>query len=644
MNLKIKNLIKYKKERVNNFMCGIYGFISPNIKSEKKETINAMSDAIYHRGPDQIGDFINEYIALGINRLSILDIKNGVQPIFSNNKQFVIIHNGEIYNYRSLRSQLKSKGYIFETNSDTEVIVNLYQEKGSKCLKDLNGMFSFAIYNLKNNDLFIARDRFGIKPLYYYKNLNIFFFASELKAFQKVKNLPLEVSYDAIDLFLTMENIPAPFTIYKDFYKLEPGYYLEFKNNTLSKKQWYELSYDKKFKHNDVNEYIENIDFLIKSSIQKRMISDVDLGAFLSGGLDSSIIASYLKNECGDLNTFNIAFEDSSFDESYYSKIVSNHLKTNHHVEVFSSEAMLNQLPSIWKNMDEPFSDASFLPTYFLSEFTKKSVTVALSGDAGDEVFGGYPTYFAHKIANWIPSFSISSLQFISSYLPSNFNNLSFDFKVKKFFKALEYLPAECHQYWLGSFDVENKKKLYSKLFLSNLNNENNLSLILGNYQNGVNNTANWEQFMKQDMRFYLQDDMLVKVDRASMAHSLEVRVPFLDHNLVEYMARVPSNFKYRGITSKFLLKKLGVKYLPRKIVNRSKKGFGIPVAKWICGPLKKQFQEIIFDSKSSINTLFNQKYNVKLLNDHLSFKADNRKLLWTLFCLENWLNINSKN
>ena len=625
-------------------MCGIYGFISPEIESEKKEIINAMSNELFHRGPDQIGNFINEYIALGINRLSILDIENGAQPILSNDKNFVIIHNGEIYNYRSLRAQLESKGYIFKTNSDTEVIVNLYQEKGPECLKDLNGMFSFAIYNIKNNDLFIARDRFGIKPLYYSKNVNKLYFASELKALQKVKYLPTEISYDAIDLFLTMENIPAPFTIYKDVFKLEPGHYLEFKNNKLLKKKWYELSYDNKFKIQNENEYIENIDFLIKNSIQKRMVSEVELGAFLSGGLDSSLIASYLQNECRDLNTFNIAFEDSSFDESDYSKIVSNHLRTNHHIETFSSDAMLNQLPSIWKNMDEPFSDASFLPTYFLSQFTKKSVTVALSGDAGDEVFGGYPTYFAHKIAKWIPDWSISSLQQMSNYIPVNFNNLSFDFKIKQFVKSLNYSQEECHQYWLGSFDAEHKKKLYSNSFLSNLNNENNLFLLLQVGKNTVKKKSDWERFMKQDMRFYLQDDMLVKVDRCSMAHSLEVRIPFLDHDLVEYMARVPSYFKYRGVTSKYLLKKIGLKYLPQKIVNRSKKGFGIPIAKWICGPLKKQFQNVILDPNSNINKLFNQKYNIKILNDHFNHRSDNRKLLWTLFCLENWLRINKGN
>ena len=626
-------------------MCGVYGFISNDYTSDKKEKLQKIGNAIRHRGPDQTGEFINEFIAMGINRLSVIDIEKGNQPIFSNNKSLVIIHNGEIYNYKILRKNLETKGYIFKTNTDTEVIVNLFQEEGANCLKHLNGMFSFAIYNIVNNELFIARDRFGIKPLYYTFQNDNFIFSSELKGIQSFPKVDLDISFDAIDLFLTMESIPTPFTIYKNIFKLERGHYLYLKNRNLENKKWYSLTYYPKFSFDNEADYVDELDGLIKNSVRSRLVSDVPIGAFLSGGLDSSLVASYMQNECSNLNTFSIGFEDASFDESYFSKLVADHLGTNHHLEIFSANSMLEILPSIWESMDEPFADASLLPTYLLSGFTKNEVTVSLSGDGGDEIFGGYPTYFAHKIAKWIPSWSASSMQYFANLLPVNYDNISFDFKVKQFCKGLSYNGDTRHQYWLGSFDKIQKEKLYNFTFTNELTNMNNLSLIIESQNSEFNSNVNWEKFMRQDMEFYLQDNMLVKVDRASMAHSLEVRVPYLDHHVAEFMARVPINLKYRGINSKYLLKKVGSKYLPDEIINRSKKGFGIPVAKWICGPLRDVFIELFSRPNSFIKTYFNEQFVNRLLDDHLNYKSDNRKLLWTLFTLENWYgkHLNSK-
>jgi asparagine synthase (glutamine-hydrolysing) len=302
---------------------------------------------------------------------------------------------------------------------------------------------------------------------------------------------------------------------------------------------------------------------------------------------------------------------------------------------------MLEILPFIWDTMDEPFADASFLPTYLLSSFTKQFVTVSLSGDGGDEVFAGYPTYFAHKIARWIPSWSVSLFQYFSTLLPVNFDNISLDFKIKQFCKGLSFRDNLRHQYWLGSFNEKQKEKLYNPHFRERLICKDLLSDLISTHM--LNNDAenNWEKHMYQDMRFYLQDNMLVKVDRSSMAHSLEVRVPYLDHHIVEFMSRVPARLKYKGYKSKYLLKKLGRKFLPDEIIDRPKKGFGIPVAKWFCGSLKMEINDIIVDPQSYINTYFNQTINSQLLDDHLIQKVDNRKLLWTLFVLENWLRHN---
>jgi len=618
-------------------MCGIYGFLSNEPLPAKTNILQIMGNKLKHRGPDQDGEYVDSEIAMGIQRLSILDPNLGSQPIFSNNKSLVIVHNGEIYNYNKIRKGLESKGYHFKTKTDTEVIVNLYQDKGADCLQYLNGMFAFAIYNIKNKELFIARDRFGIKPLYYTFQNNNFIFSSELKGIQSFPKIDLDISFDAIDLFLTMESIPTPFTIYKNIFKLERGHYLYFKNRNLENKKWYSLTYFPKFSFDNEADYVDELDGLIKNSIRNRLVSDVPIGAFLSGGLDSSLVASYMQNECSNLNTFSIGFEDVSFDESYFSKLVADHLGTNHHLEIFSADSMLEILPSIWELMDEPFADASLLPTYLLSGFTKNEITVSLSGDGGDEIFGGYPTYFAHKIAKWIPYWTAPSMQYFANLLPVNYDNISFDFMVKQFCKGLSYNGDVRHQYWLGSFDEIQKRKLYNSTFTNELTNMNNLSLIIERQNSEFNSNVNWEKFMRQDMEFYLQDNMLVKVDRASMAYSLEVRVPYLDHHVAEFMARVPINLKYRGKNSKYLLKKVGSKYLPDEIINRSKKGFGIPIAKWICGPLRSVFIELFSKPDSFIKTYFNEQFVNRLLDDHLNYKSDNRKLLWTLFTLENW-------
>ncbi len=621
-------------------MCGIYGFTIKSKNFFSKDILKMMGNELTHRGPDQSDSYIDETIAMGIERLSIIDIKNGNQPIYSNNGRFVIVHNGEIYNYKELKKELKNIGYRFDTDTDTELIVNLYEYKGAKCLDDLNGMFAFAIYDIKKRELFIGRDRFGIKPVYYFWKGDEFIFASELKGLLKHPNVTPTISAHSIDLFLSMEFVPTPMTIYKEIKKLEQGHYLIISDDGLQKKKWYQFSYHPKVKLNSEDEYIEKLDSLIANSVDMRTLSDVPLGSFLSGGLDSSLITYYLSRVSdGRLKTFNISFEDESFNESEHANVVSTYLDTDHYNEVFSSSKMMEILPSIWSMMDEPFADASLLPTFLLSHFTKERVTVALSGDGGDEVFAGYPMYFAHKIVNYIPIWTYSILRYLSKRLPVKFNNMSLDFKFNQFCKGLGHSPNLRHQYWLGSFDKMEKNINFTKEFNDQINNYDNLENILEESLSNDFDQNDWEKHLYQDFQFYLQDDMLVKVDRASMTHSLEVRVPYLDHNIVEFMASVPKKLKYPSITSKYLLKALGEKYLPKSIVNRSKKGFGIPVADWLLTSLKSPMEEIVRNPDSFINSIFDKKYTLRLMKEHLSKKHNNRKLLWTLFTLENWYN-----
>lgn len=621
-------------------MCGIYGFTTKTDKTKKENILEVIGSKIRHRGPNQSGKFINNYIALGIERLSIIDPQNGKQPIFSNDKNYVIVHNGEIYNYKELKSQLVNKGYFFDTKSDTEVIVNLYQQYGKECFKKLNGMFAFAIYDIKRDSLIIARDRYGIKPIYYYKKDSIFIFASELKGIKSHPDIECEISNKAVDLYFTMEYIPTPLSIYKNIFKMEQGSYLTVTKQKIKKEKWYDFQSNSNIITKNRNEYIEDLDYLINESVKLRMRSDVPIGTFLSGGLDSSLISYYVsKNSSKKLKTFHIGFENSSFDETEYSEDVSRFLDTEHYSNIFTMEELATLLPKIWSNMDEPFSDASLLPTFMLSYQTKKEVTVSLSGDGGDEIFGGYPTYFAHRIANNFPSFLIPLFFSIIKRLPVNYDNISFDFKLKKFFSALQYPPIFRHQYWMGSFDYHIKNKGYKTDYLNKTESGNYIQRFFEKMTNEYENNPDWDFHLYQDMKYYLNDDMLVKVDRASMANSLEVRVPFLDHNIVEYMSSVPKEMKYNGLTSKFILKKLAINYLPKNIVYRKKKGFGIPIGIWFNSFLKSELKDIIKNPNSFIHNFFSMSFTRKIMKNHFEKKYDNRKLLWTLFVIENWKN-----
>tara|TARA_X000000950_G_C13898734_1_gene654019 strand:+ start:907 stop:2775 length:1869 start_codon:yes stop_codon:yes gene_type:complete len=620
-------------------MCGIYGFSLKKFSKNPKSVLKKMSEKIYHRGPDQTGLYIDDNVAMGIQRLSILDIKNGTQPIYSNNKRYVIVHNGEVYNYLKLKNYLQKKGYQFETNTDTEVIVNLFQHKGKKCLNDLNGMFAFAIYDLKKKEIFIGRDRYGIKPIYFYYDVEQFIFASELKGILCHESVKPSISPDSIDLYLTMEYVPSPYTIFNDIYKLEKGHFLLYDNSKLKKEKWYDISFTPKLMYKKEIDYINKLDNLMKDSVRFRTISDVSIGCFLSGGLDSSLITYYLSEISKEkVKTFSIGFEDYSFDETNYANIISKHFDTDHNSETFSESKMFELLPNVWKNMDEPFADPSLLPTFLLSHFTNQQVKVCLSGDGADEIFAGYPTYLAHKIASLIPKQLYSLISQTSSFLPVRHRNMSFDFKLRQFSRGLRYRNKERHQYWLGSFKNNEKQKNYLKYFKDSLSNKNNLKQIL---KQNSNELKDWEINLEQDFNFYLTDDMLVKIDRTSMANSLEVRVPYLDHNIVEFMVKCPSKLKYHGITSKYLLKQLAKKYLPHEVVNRSKKGFGIPIAKWFCGSLKKPLREILRNPNSFINTIFEKGYTNQLMENHFQKKQNNGKMLWTLFTLENWYNNN---
>ena len=624
-------------------MCGICGWIGNKID---EKVIKKMMGALSHRGPDDEGYYKWEVgsgkweVGLGHRRLSIIDLETGKQPIHNEDKSIWIVFNGEIYNFLELREELREKGHQFYTNSDTEVIVHLYEDLGQDCVRKLNGMFAFGLWDQREERLLLVRDRLGIKPLHYAEVDGQLVFASEIKALLKHPAVKREIDLLSLSKYLTFEYVPAPNTIFKGIRKLLPGHLLIWEKGRIATKQYWKLSFSTEHGARSTEQIIERLLELLKASVKRQLISDVPLGAFLSGGIDSSSIAAFMSELVpGQVKTFCIGFEDSSFDESNYAAEVARCLGCEHHQEILSPKKALDLVPKIADILDEPFGDASIIPTYLLSEFTRKHVKVSLSGDGGDELFAGYPTYQAHRIAEFylrLPQFIQRGIAGLARRLPVSTANISLDFKAKRFVSGLGFPPEIRNYIWLGSFAPGEKENLFLSEVNEKLNQEDPFQEVREQLK-GCDATNLLEKMLCLDMRFYLADDMLVKIDRASMANSLEGRVPFLDHTLVEFIAALPANLKLRGLTTKYILKKAMKKRLPKGIANRPKKGFGIPVARWIKGELKELVLDMFSPTKIKREGFFCPQYIDRLLTDHFKGRKDNRKLIWTLLVFELW-------
>ena len=617
-------------------MCGIAGYVSTRIR-DGAAVLQRMNEVMIHRGPDEGGIHVNGTVGLAMRRLKIIDLMGGSQPMWNEDRTVGLVFNGEIYNFRELREQLEKKGHRFSSRSDTEVIVHQYEEEGVDCLDHLNGMFAFALYDWKQEQLFLARDRIGEKPLYYYFHNGDFIFASEIKSILTFPGLTPSLNLEALNMYLTYEYVPAPYTIYQNISKLQPAHSLLLKKGELSLRPYWRPSFRRLEKNFSLEEAVERLRDHVKRSVKMRTVSDVPLGAFLSGGLDSSFITAFL-TQCSSrrVKTFNIAFENPSFDESKYAREVARHLGTDHCEERLTPQSMLQILPEMIQIMDEPFADASAIPTYLLSKFARRHVTVCLSGDGGDELFYGYPTYQAHQIASWLPGWMAKPARRLADLLPVSDHNISFDFKARRFTAGLEYEPAIRHQIWLGSFDPDQKQQLLLAEIRSVLKEKDEFGLLRKHWSE-CDSSDERDRVCHMDLRFYLQDDILFKVDRMSMAHSLEVRAPYLDHEFVEFVCSLKPDLKLKGLTPKYILKEAAKGLLPEKIIHRAKKGFGVPIAQWINSDLKEIFLDTLSEEKISREGLFNPRYIHRLLSEHLSQRKDHRKLLWTLFIFESW-------
>ena len=616
-------------------MCGIAGLYQPK-EEITEELLKKMAAPMALRGPDGEGRFIQGPIGLTHRRLSIIDIAGGHQPIFNADKTLAIVCNGELYEFEKHRNELIQKGHSFQSQSDSEVILKLYEEYGKDCLKRMNGMFAFAIVHLPSREIFIARDRFGQKPLYFTQQGRNFAFASGPRSLLPLNWLDSSISSESIHQFLQFYCVPQEQSIYQNIQKLPPAHYAIWDGFSLEIKSYWQYKNDSSFT-GSYQEAVEETRSLMTRAVQRRMVSDVPVGSFLSGGVDSSIITAIAKKEKVDLKTFSIAFSEKQYDERKYSQLVADHLQTEHLLqEVKASD--INLVRQVAQDYEEPFADASMLPFYLLSQSASEQVTVALSGDGADELFGGYYRYQAlakQQKLKQVPQIFSKGIQAIADFLPNSANERSKSAKIKRFAKLLN-LPLD-EAYWrtISRWQDSYSSELYSDEFRQSLNHQHTLSPI----QKNLDSEAKiLDQLMSLEAKQYMPDDILVKVDRASMAASLEVRSPFLDQDLANFAMTLPSHFKMKGNKRKRILEDAFADQLPKEVFDRKKMGFGVPLAQWFRTCWQKESQDILLNS-SFLGNYFQRKGLEKILSEHQNSQFDHSYTLYALMNLALWRN-----
>ncbi|MFQ5786656.1 MAG: asparagine synthase (glutamine-hydrolyzing) [Thermodesulfobacteriota bacterium] len=614
-------------------MCGCVGFFNLNDKPVDQDSLIKARDVLSHRGPDDAGVWISPNRAVGMahRRLSIIDLSSaGHQPMVSRDGRYVITYNGEVYNFQELRCVLEGIGYDFYTNSDTEVILNAYSQWGDKCVDRFIGMFTFGIWDARKNGLFLARDRMGIKPLYYYSSGTVFIFASRLSALLVHPACPRDIDQEALGLYLEMGFVPAPWSMLKDVKKLQPGYTLWIDEKGLKNQCYWSLDalpLNTSIERATDDELVEHLDSLLRESVQLRLISDVSLGAFLSGGIDSSVIVALMcQVSTKPVQTFTIGFTEGKYDESMYAHNIANYLGTNHHERIMKSHDLISLLDKNTIHFDEPFADWSSLPTMLVSKFAKEHVTVCLSGDGGDEMFAGYRYYSI--LSRLRPFYSLP--RSISSIVGRTLVNIG-DHRLTLLGQSL------CQSNLLNSFSfMRSMIKDYGRktLFKKDVIGIGDL------FRERCRNFPTLDDISKAcrlDAAYYLPDDILQKVDVASMSVSLEARVPILDHRVVEFAQSLPIRFKQRHGQSKWLLKRVLSRYLPTKLFDRQKGGFGVPIREWFRNELKEMIQDELSPSRiKRFDDLDNDGVQ-RLLDLHLSGRRDTHPMLWNLMSLLQW-------
>ena len=623
-------------------MCGINGFLSNNFKETEiiDGVLDKMNHEIIHRGPDQDGFFIENNqgfsIGMAMRRLSIIDLSTGKQPIFSADKQIVIVFNGEIYNYKQLKKEHLGE-YDFKTNSDTEVIVALYQKYGTDSFSLLNGMFAFSIYDIKVNKLFIARDFFGEKPLYYALKDDAFYWCSELKSILKVLPSHPQINKQAVNLYFQLTYIPAPFTIYEGIHKLNANHYLEIECDTLLLKEVPIKTIDyASYEGISKKEATIIAEQKIRECVKSRSISDVPTGTFLSGGVDSSVISLCLAEQTSQkIETFSIGFEKKTFDESDKSRTVADIIGSQHHEFIISENEIKNDLHQIILNFDEPFADSSALPTYLVSNRVSKKVKVALTGDGGDEVFGGYNKYYMgrlnQKYIDLIPkNFHQKSQSFLEKFLNVREDSRGLKFKANRLVKAINYDGDFYTNIISLGFQSTELDAIFTKQYTKNDSFEY-YKKIIGTHKKTLTDFRNIDRLLS------LEGDLLVKVDRVSMMNSIECRAPFLDKELWDFTSQLPENYLINGWDKKHLLKEAFKEHFPKGFLDKSKKGFGVPVGDWLRTNLREELLSFIEPHFINQQQIFQYDTVSRMVQQHVSSQVDNTFRVWTFYCFQLW-------
>ncbi len=628
-------------------MCGITGWLKLNGDNSpnSEAVLHSMCEAIVHRGPDSEGLWIDDQAALGMRRLSIIDLKTGDQPVFNCDRSVVVMMNGELYNYREVREDLEKRGHKFTTQSDTEILPHLYEEYGEALVDHVNGMYAFSLWDTRAKKLIIARDRFGEKPLYYGVFDRKLIWASEPKAMLAHPSVTAELDLNALRHYVSFDYVPAPMSIYKGVSKLPAAHILIVENGEIRRRRYWDLNWTTNFSLSEktnlsLSSVAGELRDLLSDAVRMRLVSDVPLGILLSGGIDSSTVAAFATQHATErVKTFSIGFEEDSFDESKYARRVAKHLNTEHYEEKLSATTAGDLIGEIGKWLDEPISDGSLIPTFLLAQFVRRHVTVALGGDGGDELFAGYPMYYAHGVAakyNTIPGFIRSGLiEPVVNALPVSTSNLSFDYKAKRFVRAAKFDDVERHHSWFGSFSTDQHDKLFTKDVIAKT--EADIYREVRELVDSSTARSVVERMQYADINFYLAEDILTKVDRAAMAVSLETRAPFLDPRVGQFAASIPVEFKLKGKSGKVILKEAMRDLLPHEILHRPKKGFGIPIAEWLKGRLNPLMHDMLGAERLRTQGLFETDYVQRLIKEHESGVASHHKELWTLLVFQLW-------
>jgi asparagine synthase (glutamine-hydrolysing) len=630
-------------------MCGICGIVNLAFEpAAHLDSIDRMSARLTHRGPDSHGKFQLPHLALAIRRLSIIDLQTGDQPLSNETGDVTVVFNGEIYNYRELRDQLLRRGHRFKTRSDGEVIVHLYEDQGPDFVRELNGMFAVALWDGRARRLVLARDRAGEKPLYYWHRDSTLVFGSEIKALLEYPLIGRGLDPQALTQYFFYGYFPTPDSVYAEIKKLPAAHRMVVECGRITIDAYWRLrDYlrppgQPRVTRQEERMLIEELRARLHQAAVSRLVSDVPLGVFLSGGIDSSTLVAVMSELTpGNVSTFSVAFREKTFSEEAYAELVARHFRTRHHRLTADASSFRDALDILADHLDEPIADPAVVPTFLLSRFAQRHIKVALSGEGADELFGGYPTYLGARLADYylrLPRLLRRQVfTRLERFLPVSSSAAPIGMFLRRFLAHAERDPAQRHHLWFGMFSLEQLDELLSHRWRDPSPPSAGVFSPLTRALEGARFDEVLGEMLYLDFRMYLEDNLLVKVDRASMACSLELRTPFLDHRLVEFVTGLPTAMKVRGFGLKYILKKAVQPWLPYKIVHRQKRGFSVPIAQWMRGELRPWLDETLGEEKLKRQGIFNVAFVRRLLQEHWSSRADHRKGLWTLLSFQLW-------